>query len=70
MKEYKDLSRWRSETHGGEWRCHADFTVEDEETFTEAFAQLFERTEDGYFRDKGILKKIHFEMSVFEVRGE
>lgn len=69
MKVYKRLSRWWEDNHGGEFKVHADFTIQEGETFAGALANLFEN-DPGYERywqrptPESWERKIHLQMSV------
>lgn len=68
VEAYKDISMWYDPTHGGEHRVHSDFTMEADEDFASALAELFKDftslPPEG--REGGGQKKCHLNMSIYE----
>lgn len=67
MKVYKPLVRWWDSRFGGEFRYHADFTVEAGERMSEALRKLFEPQEYDYSPH---VRKVHLMMSVYEEKAD
>ena len=70
---YKGLQRWYDPSHGGEFRGHSDFTVEEDETLGEAISKVFKATDDAYWKKpvpKGRCYRVHLSFAVYEDTAE
>lgn len=62
MRLYKRLVRWWTDEYGGEWKAHADFTMEQGDSFWSAFQTLFATNPDPFWWTMvklGKVRKVH-----------